>query len=74
MWSPSNFRSRKHCEHLNTQTSTSVGLRRRVCIDCGHVSFDDLADVIEEILEDIVTPAGLDDALEEILEEEDAQV
>lgn len=27
------------CEHQHTLVVTSVGIRRRVCDDCGHISF-----------------------------------
>ncbi|MFP4074690.1 MAG: hypothetical protein ACLFVZ_11700 [Actinomycetota bacterium] len=31
--------TRGGCEHQHTLVVTSVGIRRKVCDDCGHISF-----------------------------------
>lgn len=32
--------SRRRCAHESTLVVTSVGVRRSVCEECGHISFD----------------------------------
>ena len=39
----------KGCQHEDTVTVRSAGIQRVVCEGCGHVSFDFIADLTEEI-------------------------
>ena len=34
------------CDHLHLKENTICGLRRVVCVDCGHVSLESVADTV----------------------------
>jgi len=50
VWAPS-FRNRKtnDCEHLSTRSTSSYGLQRIVCNECGNVRMEYLYDFVEDL-------------------------
>lgn len=61
MWSTRKSRAAS-CTHETVKTTSSYGLQRTVCEDCGNVSFEGLADLVEELLEDIAGAKGRTDS------------
>lgn len=49
MWSPSR-RKTNNCQHENVTQTSSYGLLRTVCQDCGNVSVEHISDFLEETL------------------------
>jgi hypothetical protein len=41
-------RNKPKCPHQNVEITSTAGIRRRLCLDCGNVSLSDSSEVPEE--------------------------